>query len=67
MFHIILDPEAWDHMEVPDTKTITKPTIYCTYCSELAAGYNSQGQPMCGAIGDHPGCDEEIVTELNQQ
>lgn len=41
-----------------------KKPVFCTYCSELASGYNSQGMPMCGVSVDHPNYDNEITEPL---
>ena len=44
-------------VKLPETK-------FCTWCGEMATGYNSVGQETCGIPGNHPGCDDEIVRPI---
>ena len=54
--------EAGDQVATSTAKLPT--TIYCTFCGEMADGYNSVNQPVCGIPGNHPGYDDEIVQPM---
>jgi hypothetical protein len=40
--------------------------VRCTYCSELAAGINASGMPVCGIPDNHPDADSVVIKEITE-
>ena len=40
------------------------PTVFCTYCAEMAVGYNAAGQATCDIPHNHPNWDTVVVKEI---